>query len=200
MDVVSNAFWRMLMETHVDPMEVVNRLCGGNNCFVLRSEKYIEHLFSELYSVPENIKIGYFKVKILELLLMLSCNEPGNNQMQTHTIAVSQVELAHKAAEYLLENMNQHIKIAELSKMFNVSDTHLKNVFKSVYGVPVFSFVRVRKMQSAAQILVHTERSVMDVASEFGYNNSSKFTAAFQQIMGKTPSEYRRIYGKKGLL
>lgn len=196
MDIVSTAFWRLLEEMQIQPMKIAKTLCCDNNCFILRSEKYIEHIFSELYTVPENIKAGYFKVKILELLLVLSGKDLRSNQIQSNTLSKSQVQLANQAAAYLAEHMNQHVKIEELAKQFNVSTTHLKSIFKGVYGVPVFSYMRIQKMQSAAQLLIHTERSVMEIANEFGYNNGSKFTAAFREIMGETPSEYRKAHQK----
>lgn len=197
MDVVSPAFWRMLEEMQVHPLEVAKKLCGENECFILRSEKYIEHIFSELYTVPENIKAGYFKVKVLELLLMLSGSELYANRISTCTLSKYQVQLADEVSAYLSKHMNEHVKIEELAKQFNISATHLKSIFKGVYGVPIFSYMRIRKMQSAAQLLIHTERSIMEIANEFGYNNGSKFSAAFRQIMGETPSEYRKMHGKK---
>lgn len=199
MDVVSPAFWRLLEETQVQPMEVAKNLCEDKNCFIIRSEKYIEHIFSELYSVPENIKAGYFKVKILELLLVLSGNDMYNKQMRVGTLAKSQVQFANKVAGYLGEQMNQHITIEELAKNFNVSTTYLKSIFRDVYGVPIFTYMRIQKMQLAAQLLIHTERAITDISYEFGYSNVSKFSAAFQKIMGETPSAYRKEHTKHRL-
>ncbi len=196
MTVVSNAFWRLLEEMQVQPMEIAQKLCEDKNCFIIRSEKYIEHIFSELYTVPENIKEGYFKVKILELLLILSGDDLHNSRMPLCTLAKSQVQLANQVAAYLGENMNQHITIEELAKKFNVSTTHLKSMFKGVYGVPIFSYMRIQKMQSAAQLLIHTEQPIAEIAYKFGYNNTSKFSSAFQKIMGDMPSTYRKEHGK----
>lgn len=198
MDVVSPAFWRLLEEIQVHPLEVARALCGAGNCHIIREEKSVEHIFAELYSVPESIREGYFKVKILELLLMLGNSELQNKHKSVSTVAKEQVRLAHQVAAYLAERMNRHVTIEELARQFNVSTTHLKSAFKGVYGVPVFSYMRIQRMQSATQLLIHTDKSVADIAYEFGYNNTSKFSAAFQKIIGDTPSEYRREHGKYG--
>ncbi len=195
-DVAPGCFSEFLQDVRVKPLEVAKKLCGDNNCFIIRSQTYIEHIFSELYSVPESIKAGYFKVKILELLLVLSGLDLQEKQVMSNALPKSQVQLANQIAAYLAENMEQHVTIAELSKIFSVSDTHLKNIFKGVYGVPIYTYMRIQKMQSAAQLLIHTERSVAEIAYEFGYNNTSKFTAAFQKVMGETPSEYRKVHAK----
>lgn len=197
LDRISGETFHFMKETGVEPLETAKKLCGSNHCFIIRSENYIEHIFSELYAVPENIKLGYFKLKVMELLLVLSEKGLKDNQMAEHAhLPKLQVQLANQAAAYLSENMEQHITIEELAKKFNVSVTHLKSVFKGVYGIPVFSYMRMQKMQLAAQLLIHTDDPIAEIAYRFGYNNISKFSAAFQKIMGDTPSEYRKEHRK----
>ena len=80
--------------------------------------------------------------------------------------------------------------------MFGVSDTYLQKSFRAVYGMPVASFIRVQKMQKAAQVLIHTERSIEEIAAEFGYVNESKFSAVFKKIIGDSPSVFRKEHSK----
>ncbi len=196
-DVAKQWFSQFLEDIHVQPLEVAQKLCREGNCFVIRSEKRIEHIFWELYSVPEHMKSGYFKLKILELFLVLSGIEMDQNQVLTHTLPKTQAQLAKQAAVYLSEHMERHVTISELSKAFHISQTQLKSVFKTVYGVPICSYMRIQKMQQAAQLLIHTERGVGEIACEFGYSNPGKFGAAFQKIMGETPAEYRKAHRKQ---
>lgn len=199
-DVVRQWFSEFMADMQIQPFEVAARLCGEKNSHIIRSEDYIEHIFSELYCVPEQIKSGFLKLKIMELFLVLSGIDIHKNEVTEYVLPKSQVQLAHHVAAFLSERMDQHITISELAKTFGVSDTHLKNAFKGVYGVPVFSYMRIQKMQSAAQLLIHTERPVADIAYQFGYNNTSKFSAAFQSVMGDNPSDYRRKHTKNALM
>lgn len=184
-----------LDDVNVRPKELAKRLCGKESCFIIRSQDYIEHIFSELYSVPENCKKGYFKIKILELLLTLGSIDPSRNSAPALSLSKMQAELAKEAAAYLSENLDRQITVAGLSDRFHVSQTHLQNAFKGVYGVPVSSYIRILKMQSAALRLIHTDTAILEIASEFGYSNAGKFASAFQKIMGETPGEYRKIHG-----
>ncbi|MBQ7796907.1 MAG: helix-turn-helix transcriptional regulator [Lachnospiraceae bacterium] len=184
-------FSEFLEDVRVQPMEVAKRLCGPRNSFYIRKQQYIEHIFSELYTVPENRKKGYLKVKILELLLILSMIDPDRNEAPARALPKSQMFLAKQSAEYLTTHMDEHITIPELAKEFSVSETTLKNAFKAVYGVPVYSYIRMQKMQMAAQQLIHSDLAVADIAYDLGYKNTSKFADAFRGIMGETPSEFR---------
>ena len=93
--------------------------------------------------------------------------------------------------------MDEHVTVSELSARFYVSQTHMQNTFKGVYGVPVQSCIRILKMQSAALMLIHTDLPVLEIASRCGYDNSSKFAHAFHKIMGETPMEYRKMHGEQ---
>lgn len=186
----------ILEDVEVQPRAVAEKLCGGRGCFILRNDEAVEHVFSELYAISESIKKGYLKLKVLELLLVLSTMEPEVDITAQKTLPESQVRLAKDVAAVLGESMDRHITIAELADRFYVSQSQLKRAFKGVYGVPVFSYMRIQKMQAAALKLIHTDRPVLEIASEYGYDNGSKFASAFREIMGETPGEYRRVHGK----
>lgn len=187
---------QFMEDVHVQPLAVARNLCQDRSCHIIRGESYIEHIFDQLYSISDNIKTGYFKLKIMELFLVLSGIDPRQANPETCSLPKSQVQLANQVAAYLSERMESHVTISELSKVFNISETPLKSIFKSVYGVPIFSYMRVQKMQTAAQLLIHTERPVADIACELGYSNTGKFSSAFKDIMGDTPSEYRKAHAK----
>lgn len=157
---------------------------------ILRRSNTAERIFTELYSIPEGIRTAFTKIKVIELLLYLSCidTKPENTAGCTR----SQIRLAEQVSQYICENTGSRMTIAELSELFGVSPTQLKNSFRAVYGSSVYSFVRKQKMLSAAKLLKETDRSILDIAGECGYDNGSKFSKAFSSVIGTTPSRYRR--------
>lgn len=54
---------------------------------------------------------------------------------------------------------------------------------------------RIRVIR-AVEALALTEASVTEIAYEVGYNSISAFTAAFRNLMGKSPGEYRATFGR----
>ena len=125
---------------------------------------------------------------------MLSGVEPENLDRGGLSLPRTQVELAKQISAYLTEHMDQHITAEELSKQFHLSQTHLRNIFKGVYGVPIYSYMRIQKMQLAATQLIHATMSVLEIANACGYTNASKFAAAFREVMGETPVDYRSVH------
>ena len=58
----------ILSDVEVRPATLMEKLCPGGTVFTARSSRRVKHVFSELYAVPEDIRKGYLKVKLLELM------------------------------------------------------------------------------------------------------------------------------------
>ena len=71
-------FAAILPEVNVRPRELMEKFTAQGRGYVARSRPAVEHIFSELYDLPESIRAGYCKVKVLELLLFLSALGYGN--------------------------------------------------------------------------------------------------------------------------
>lgn len=175
----------------VSPHTLADKFCMDHPCFVARSSQGIEHIFSELYHVPEALKMGYFKVKVLELMLFLTALDASADETAQRPCSRTHVMLAKEVCGYLTEHTSDRITLEQLSGIFHVSATSIKNSFKAVYGVSVYSYIRTQKMQMAAQLLLQSDATVLEIAGKFGYENASKFSGAFKDVMGMTPNEYR---------
>ncbi len=192
MNRVPRCFSCILDDVFVSPEELEMKFCSEKPYSIMRENISIEHIFSELYSVPENIRKGYHKVKVLELLLFLSGLEYKAESEESRYLSLSQVTAAKEAKKYLLAHLDEHITITELADMLGISSTSLKICFKGVYGDTINGYITNCKMQKAASLLKNTDKSVLEIAGIVGYNNGSKFAGAFRRVMNKSPNEYRK--------
>lgn len=74
-----------------------------------------------------------------------------------------------------------------------ISQTLIKNCFKGVYGIPLYTYIREQKMQAAALLLCKSDCTILEIAERCGYDNGSKFAASFRTVIGMTPGEYRTM-------
>lgn len=192
MNRVPRCFSCILDDVFVSPEELEMKFCSEKPYSIMRENISIEHIFSELYSVPENIRKGYHKVKVLELLLFLSGLEYKGESEERRYFSRSQVTAAKEAKNNLLAHLDEHITITELADMLGISSTSLKICFKGVYGDTINGYITNCKMQKAASLLKNTDKSVLEIAGIVGYNNGSKFAGAFRRVMNKSPNEYRK--------
>lgn len=180
-----------LKDVKVQPENIAHRFCSRQSLFIARSNNRLDHIFAELYNVPEEVKKGYLKIKVLEILLFLSAF-PIDNIEKRKPYTPAQVRLAKEACEYISEHTDKRIHVEELANQFHVSATQLQNCFRGVYGDSVLGYIRQQKIHSAAEMLRNTDKTVLEIAGLHGYENSGKFASLFAKIMGTTPNEYRK--------
>lgn len=159
---------------------------------VIHGAPSVQHIFQELYTVPEKIKLPYFRVKVMELLLYLDALEVGADAEKPYFYR-AQVETVKAIRVFLTEHLEQRFTLEELSKRFQIPLTTMKACFKTVFGSPVNTYMRNYRMDRAASYLRNEpDTSVMEIAGRVGYDSSSKFAAAFKAVKGKSPLEYRK--------
>ena len=178
----------------VDLYELQKKYCSDRTPYVIPGEPAIEHIFSELYNVPIKIKKDYFKIKVLELLLYLDALELSGHTEERPYFYKGQIEKIKAIQIAPNSGLNTELYIRGAFRSGLTSHlTPMKNCFKSVYGSPIFTYMRNYRMNYAASLLRSDKTlKVADVAGLVGYDSPSKFTAAFHQTMGKTPLEYRK--------
>lgn len=192
LDEVPKCFGCLLEDVDVEPKQLVLKFgLDEKHHVALRQLPNIEHIFSELYAVPESVRKGYHKVKVLEILLFLFSLELERDAQHCSRLTRQQVELAKAASALMTARIHERITIDEIARQLYTSPTKLKASFRGVYGVSIQAYQRDQKMRAAARMLLTTNLSIQEVAGAFGYANSSKFSAAFQRVIGVAPNEYR---------
>lgn len=198
MDMACRSLQTQIRDFPVDLRSLQEKFCGDIYPAVLHGISSMEHIFGELYAVPARIKVPYFKIKILELLLYLEALEVPENRQEKPYFYKSQVEKVKALQQYLSEHMEEHVTQEALSARFDMPLTTMKRCFKSVYGMPIGDWLLTYRMNQAA-VLLQTERemSVAEIAGRAGYDSPSKFALAFRRVMGMSPTEYRNRRGGK---
>ena len=148
-----------------------------------------EHVFRELYENAAYFDEQYLQLKVLELLMLLS-RIPRETEGAPYCSA-KQAALVQHLRDHLLTDRDHYVSLAQLAQEHEISVSHLQKLFKQVYGVPVYHYIKEYRLEQSAVELVRSGKSVTEIAQNAGYDNASKFTEAFKKRYGATPSDYR---------
>jgi transcriptional regulator GlxA family with amidase domain len=91
-------------------------------------------------------------------------------------------------------DLSEHHSVDKLAKKFSISPSSLNKYFFGVFGESIAACLRGKRMNRAAEYLEKSGRQIADIALMTGYENASKFAAAFKAVKGESPLEYRRRY------
>ena len=173
-------------------LERIKELANMREFTIVRANQTIEHIFSELYRIPEKIKQGYIRVKVLELLLVLTELDVMEDKSRHVRFSEVQIEVIKQVHTFLVTHFNEHYTIEELSGHFDMSPTVMKKCFKGVYGDSIYSYMKRYRLQVAERLLKESQFTVGEIAAQVGYLNPNKFTSAFCAEYGMPPTSYRK--------
>lgn len=192
LDIIGQSLSEEVKDFPVAPEEIITRFSLGAYPRVLHGMKEADHIFGELYRVPEKIRIPYFKVKILELLLYLNAMTVPEDENEQPYFYRTQAEKVRAIRQFLIAHISENYTQEELSRRFDIPMTAMKTCFRSVYGEAIGAWLTGYRMNRVAELLRESDLSIAEIGSRVGYDNAGKFTVAFKKTMKLTPSEYRR--------
>ena len=196
LDIASVSLPEQVQDFPVTPEHIITRWQLGDYPKVVRGADVMEHIFGEMYRVPEKIRIPYFRVKILEMLLYLDTMSIPEEEGERPYFYRTQVEKVQAIRNYLAEHLSENCTQEELSRRFDLPLTAMKTCFRSAYGTSMGAWLTDYRMNRAAELLMKdSHASVAEIGGMVGYDSASKFAAAFKRTMKLTPSEYRRERG-----
>lgn len=101
----------------------------------------------------------------------------------------------HAAVERCLDLMSRSLHLRMdmrgICAELGVSTTHLRRLFRRELACSPMEYFLSQKLTWAASMLLHTNRTVKDVAAAAGYDNQLYFSNQFKRRFGVSPRAYR---------
>jgi len=89
-----------------------------------------------------------------------------------------------------------------LEQKTGFSYAHIRDFFKKHTGISLGQYIRERQLCASAFELLHTEKTILELALTYGFSNHESYTRAFTKTLGLTPSAFRKerpLMGKSEL-
>ena len=110
---------------------------------------------------------------------------PGAARLET---AVAHIQANHREA----------IGIPMLATIAHLSVRQLNRHFQEVFGMSAQEFIVRTRVQAASDDLLHSEKSLSEIATAHGFYDQSAFTRQFSQHTGETPLRFRTRHRRIG--
>lgn len=98
-----------------------------------------------------------------------------------------------KVIDYIEDNLENEMDLEKIAENIGYSKFHLNRIFAEETGYTIYKYLQMRRLMTAAQKLVDTEKPITQIAYEAGYHSQQAFSLAFKQIYQYPPKTYRDI-------
>ena len=191
-DTAQASLRRALPFLSVELSDLAEKFCGERNEFLIRDSEQLNALFMQLYHAPKSMRTDYFRIKTAELLILLNSMDAADHTEQRQYIPASISDKIKEVHSLMTSDLERIYTVEELSEISGMTSAALRKGFKAVYGLPIYKYIKGYKMKAAAAMLISEQKlNISEIAQRLGYDNSSKFSAAFRDVMGVTPQNYR---------
>jgi AraC family transcriptional regulator of arabinose operon len=92
----------------------------------------------------------------------------------------------------LSQHMREQLRIEDIAKTIGLSPSRLSHLFKSVTGQSIVDTLNQMRIQQAALLLEHTDRSAAEVSNDVGFQNYNHFMNQFRKWYGVNPSTFKK--------
>lgn len=99
-----------------------------------------------------------------------------------------------KAIDYISNNLNTRISVADVAEKLNVTPSYLSKLFAKETGQSISVYIKTEKLNGAADLLKYSDFTITGISEYYHFSSQSHFTAAFTEYHGMTPKKYRDAY------
>lgn len=101
------------------------------------------------------------------------------------------VDVINQAVNYIEDNIGEKLSLSQVSEHFTISDFHFNRMFKTVIGITLKQYILGRKLTMALGLLKETNRTIIDIAMDLGFEYPEVFSRAFKKQFGVSPNQFR---------
>lgn len=98
-----------------------------------------------------------------------------------------------RGVDFIEAQLDHSIDLRAVSKAAGLSHAHFQRIFKALTGETLKTYVRSRRMANAQDLLLTTDRRILDIALAAGFESQEAFARAFKKAFRMTPTEYRAL-------
>lgn len=99
-------------------------------------------------------------------------------------------DIAKEVQEHYAENLT----LKDLGQKYFINSSYLGQIFRNKYGQSFKDYLNSYRIQTAAKMLLDTDKRVLDIAEEVGYQDVDYFVRKFIEAWDCTPTKYRKKY------
>ena len=158
-----------------------------NNDFLI--QKYVEGLLF-YFENPSLINEDILILKLKEIMLLLAQSQNAS----AIQLILSQLfsPTAYSFKQIIEANLFTQLTIEQLAEQSSLSISSFKREFAKLYDDTPANYIRNKKLEKAAELLLISDERITDIAFDCGFNDLATFTKNFSDKYHISPSGYRQ--------
>jgi len=105
----------------------------------------------------------------------------------------SHCESVERVITAMRSQIDRPMTLQQMARIGFASPYHFNRTFRQITGVPPLQFLYALRLDAARSLLTQTQKKVIDICYEVGYNSVGSFTRRFADVLGVSPTHLRKL-------
>lgn len=154
-----------------------------------------QRLLSEISDETQNKQVGYktlIGIKLYEfsMLFVREIMQFSSSSLRTFDKSFTILEEVFK---YISEHISDVIRLDAIAKHVCMNATYFSHYFKQKTGVPLTQYINAQRLSLSSQMLIETDKPIVDIAYSCGFGSVSSFYQSFKALYSISPNHYRNF-------
>lgn len=159
----------------------------------------IQNLVSQMFlefEAKENLgKWNILRYQLEILLIELTRIKQQQNTSNAHILVPNNEKL--RKLEFLIEKyFVEHKDVNFYANQLHISSRHLNSIISLQTGKSISEMIQNRILIESKRLLLHSEKTVSEIAFELGFSDKAYFHRFFKKTTGETPLHFRQHFLK----
>lgn len=176
-------------------MKPIKDLLESSGQGIVFSEEVSESVKPRIMKLSKLVNVEYF-LELIGILQELAVSEQ-QRALSSYVPRKSDIANWDKTkiiSEYVQENYQKKISLAEVAKLMNMSPVSFNRFIKKRTGKTLTHYVNDVRIGYAAKCLLEQDLTIAEIAFKCGFNNIANFNRIFKKSKNCTPSQYRQEF------
>lgn len=164
----------------------------------IQLDKKVNLSITQLIRAIETAK-GYQRINLLLQAIQHICSTTNHQIITRDFISVNRNinPAIEKIIDFSFKHYLEALTLEQVAKVAGMSIPTFCRFFKKNIKKTYFDFLQELRISHACKLLTDSNKAILEVCYESGYNSWAHFSKQFKRVKQLTPSKYRKVFLEK---
>lgn len=114
-----------------------------------------------------------------------------------HENSLNDNKIVLQANEYISKYFTTPICLNDIANYIHITPGYLSRIYKEKTGVTIISVINHYRIELAKKLLLTSNKTIAEIGSEVGLDDTSYFSRFFKKSTGKSPKDFKNAFKQK---
>lgn len=169
-----------------------SRKIEAQNCYNGKLSFLLSQMEEEFYNQQTGTELMIKSLLTQFIVISVRALPESLGEGAGFSVSSEAISTMRRIIDYIDKNFSEKINLKSVAGKYSISVPYLCSCFKKLTGSSLIDFLIRRRITEAKRLLASSDKSIIEISHECGFQSLSNFNHLFKESVGCSPSSYRK--------